>query len=182
MVILRKKVAGLNQAALARFVARARRAAGLHGTANVLVTTNRELRALNRRFRGVDKPTDVLSFPPIADLAGDFGGDVAISAEMAAVNGRQLGHSAAAEVRILVLHGVLHLAGHDHERDDGEMAGEEERLRRKLGLPVGLIERSGRPGAKTQEADDRRGRREGKRSRRKGGGARATPALGRRER
>jgi len=58
-----------------------------------------------------------------------------------------LGHPAAEEIKILALHGVLHLAGYDHERDHGEMARKEQRLRRKLGLPVGLIERSGRPRA-----------------------------------
>jgi probable rRNA maturation factor len=110
---------------------------------NVLVTTSRELRTLNRRFRKQDKTTDVLSFPPMLESA-DFSGDIAISADIAASNARQLGHSAANEVKILALHGILHLAGHDHETDDGDMARVEQRLRKKLGLPVGLIERNGR--------------------------------------
>jgi probable rRNA maturation factor len=86
----------------------------------------------------------VLSFPAIPGLMEDFAGDVAISAEIAARNARRLGHTAAEEIRILTLHGLLHLAGYDHERDGGEMERKEARLRKSLGLPVGLIERSGR--------------------------------------
>ena len=142
MVIVRKRVAGLSEIALARFVTRASRAAHLHGAVNVLLTGNRELRALNSRFRGKDRPTDVLSFPPLFGLVNAFAGDVAISAEMAAQNARLLGHSPAEEVKILALHGMLHLAGYDHERDHGEMARTEERLRKSLRLPAGLIDRS----------------------------------------
>jgi probable rRNA maturation factor len=145
LIIVRKNVAGLSEIALARFVTRASRAARLHGAVNVLLTSNSELRALNSRFRGKDRPTDVLSFPPVLGLGNAFAGDVAISAEMAAHNARLLGHSAAEEVEILVLHGLLHLAGYDHERDHGEMARTEERLRRALHLPVGLIDRSSQP-------------------------------------
>lgn len=141
MVIVRKNVAGLSEIALARFVTRASRAARLRGAVNVLLTSNRELRALNSRFRGKDRPTDVLSFPPPLGLVNAFAGDVAISAEMAAHNARLLGHSAAEEIKILTLHGMLHLAGYDHERDHGEMARTEERLRKSLRLPVGLIDR-----------------------------------------
>jgi len=155
LVILRKRVAGLSEVALARFVRRASRRATLRGAVNVLVTSSRELRALNHRFRGKDKPTDVLSFPPVLGLAPGFAGDVAISAEIAAQNARRLGHSAAQEIKILVLHGVLHLAGYDHERDGGEMARKEQRLRRSLGLPSGLIERNGEVEAKSL---NRRGR------------------------
>ena len=145
MIIVRKNVAGLSEIALARFVTRASRAARLHGAVNVLLTSNSELRALNSRFRGKDRPTDVLSFPPVFGLGNAFAGDVAISAEMAAHNARRLGHSPAEEVEILVLHGLLHLAGYDHERDHGEMARTEERLRRALHLPAGLIDRSSQP-------------------------------------
>ncbi|HEY7616394.1 MAG TPA: rRNA maturation RNase YbeY [Terriglobales bacterium] len=141
MVVLRKTVAGLSEAGLARFVAKSGRACGLRGSVNVLVSGSRELRSLNYRFRGRDKPTDVLSFPPMAGLAGRLAGDIAISAEMAADSARQLGHSTADEVKILVLHGLLHLAGYDHETDNGEMGQKETQLRRLLGLPVGLIER-----------------------------------------
>jgi len=142
LVILRKRTAGLSEPALERFVARAKRVVRLRGTVNVLVTTSRELRILNSRFRGLDKATDVLSFPPIFDLVPDFAGDVAISADIAAQNARRLGHSAAVEIKILALHGVLHLAGYDHERDAGEMGRKEAHLRKRLGLPVALIARN----------------------------------------
>ena len=141
MIIVRKRFAGLSEIALARFVTRASRAARLHGVVNLLLTSNSELRALNSRFRGKDSPTDVLSFPPVFGLVDAFAGDVAISAEMAAYNARLLGHSPAEEIKILALHGMLHLAGYDHERDHGEMARTEERLRKFLRLPAGLIDR-----------------------------------------
>jgi len=155
LVILRKRVAGLSETVLARFARRASHAARLRGAVNVLVTGSRELRALNSRFRGEDKPTDVLSFPPVLGLADGFAGDVAISADIAAQNARRLGHSAAEEIKILVLHGVLHLAGYDHEHDHGEMARQEKRLRSFLNLPVVLIERDGEAQAKSL---NRRGR------------------------
>jgi probable rRNA maturation factor len=144
LVIIQERVAGLTEAALATFVTRARRMVGLRGAVSVLVTSDRELQGLNRRFRGKNKPTDVLSFPAMPGLMRGFAGDVAISAEIATLNARRLGHTAAEEIRILALHAVLHLAGYDHELDDGEMEREETRLRKSLGLPVGLIERRGR--------------------------------------
>lgn len=98
------------------------------------------MRTLNRRFRGKDRATDVLSFP--AEMTSGTTGDIAISAETASRNADQLGHSCAVEVKLLTLHGVLHLAGHDHESDAGTMAKEERRLRRAFGLPTGLIERN----------------------------------------
>src|SRR5438477_6851128 len=100
LVIFRKRVAGLSETTMTRFVARASRAAKLRNTVNVLVTSSRELRAMNSRFRGKDKPTDVLSFPTVLGW-DDFGGDIAISADIAAVNARQLGHSVAEEIKIL---------------------------------------------------------------------------------
>jgi probable rRNA maturation factor len=141
LVILRKPVVGLSNTALAQFVARASRAGKLEGTVNVLVTGSSELRSLNRRFRLKDQPTDVLSFPPAAGFVNGLAGDIAISADIARHNARKLGHSAADEIKILALHGVLHLAGYDHEHDNGEMARREGVLRRSLGLPSGLIER-----------------------------------------
>ena len=99
------------------------------------------MRRLNAQFRGKDYATDVLSFPSPIFVEG-YGGDIAVSADIAARNARALGHSVAEEVKILVLHGVLHLAGYDHESDDGQMAEKELRLRRKLGLPAALIERA----------------------------------------
>jgi probable rRNA maturation factor len=142
VVIQKKPVAGLAGAALARFLGRARRAARLPGRINLLLTSAHELRGLNRRFRGKNHTTDVLSFPAAPVMQTSLAGDIAISVDIAADNARRLGHSAAEEIKILALHGVLHLAGYDHERDDGKMARKEERLRRLLGLPVGLIHRS----------------------------------------
>ena len=145
LVILHKRVVGLTELALDRFVTRARRVAGLRAAVNVLVTSNAELKELNRRFRGKDQPTDVLSFPASPDLKPRSAGDIAISAEIATHNARALGHTAAEEIKILVLHGILHLRGYDHERDGGKMARREEKLRRQLHLPIGLIERAAQP-------------------------------------
>lgn len=145
MVILEQRVAGMSVAVLDRFVSRAKRAVGLQGGVTLLVTSSRELRTLNRRFGGKDKATDVLSFPAKMRLPLRFTGDVAISADIASQNAARLGHSVVEEIKILALHGLLHLAGHDHERDNGEMSRTEMRLRKQLGLPVGLIERSERP-------------------------------------
>jgi probable rRNA maturation factor len=143
VVILEKKTRGVSAASLARFAGRAQRAAGLRGRVNILVTGSAELRRLNRRYRRADQPTDVLSFPAPARSHG-MAGDIAISAEVAAASARRLGHSAAAEVKILILHGLLHLTGLDHDdaRDRGQMSRREERLRRRLGLPGSLIGRN----------------------------------------
>lgn len=149
MVILQRRVAGLSQETLDRFVLRARRAAGLPGAVNVLITSSAVVRSLNRRFRAQDKATDVLSFPPLAPRKQGkrlaLAGDIAISAEIAAQNAATLKHSRADEIKILILHGMLHLAGFDHERDNGEMARQELKLRRALRLPAALIERAQRP-------------------------------------
>lgn len=144
MVIIQKKVTGLTKGALARFVTRARRMTGVREAVSVLVTSSRELQGLNHRFRGKNKATDVLSFPAMPGLVQGFAGDVAISAEIAARNARRLGHTVGEEIRILTLHALLHLAGYDHELDDGEMERKEARLQKALGLPVGLIERNRR--------------------------------------
>jgi probable rRNA maturation factor len=144
VVILLKPIAGLSAAGLERFLLRARRAAGLKGTVNLLVTSSAEVRSLNRTFRGKNKATDVLSFPAGyggIPLASRLAGEIAISADVAKQNAAQMGHSAADEVKILALHGILHLAGFDHERDNGEMERKERRLRVALRLPDGLIER-----------------------------------------
>jgi probable rRNA maturation factor len=103
-----------------------------------LLTNDHELRRLNREFRGKDEPADVLSFP---EPAGDSLGEIAISARRAAEQARERGHAVEEEIGILMLHGVLHLMGMDHERDRGRMARAETRWRKALGLPRGLIER-----------------------------------------
>jgi probable rRNA maturation factor len=144
-IILKRPVSGLSRRALTLFVVEACRAAALKGAVTVMVTHSREMRSLNSRFRGKDQATDVLSFPPPV-LDNGFAGDIAVSIDIAARNARSLGHSLAQEVQILVLHGILHLAGYDHEDDDGEMAEREVRLRRRLKLPASLIERGQRIG------------------------------------
>jgi len=145
LVIFRKRIAGLSRSTLERFVLRAKRAVCLRDTVNVLVTNSQELRSLNRRFRGADKATDVLSFPSLPATNHQtrrIAGEVAISADIARDNANLLEHSLAEEVKILVLHGILHLAGFDHEHDHGEMARKESQLRRRLKLPSSLIERA----------------------------------------
>jgi probable rRNA maturation factor len=139
LVILKKAVAGTTEAALSRFATRAKTAVKLRGEVAVLVTGSREIQKLNREFRKKNKPTDVISFPSEVD---GVAGDIAISGDIAQANARKLGHEAAAELKILILHGMLHLAGFDHEVDAGEMARKEARLRKQLGLPMGLIERA----------------------------------------
>ncbi len=97
-----------------------------------LIASDADLSALNRQFRGKSHATDVLSFQP---------DDIAISFDRAVVQAAELGHSVEDELRILMLHGLLHLAGMDHESDSGKMKRVEARWRKKLGLPAGLIER-----------------------------------------
>lgn len=146
MVTFKRKIAGMNAESLERFVLRARKSARVKGKVDILVTSNSEMRALNARFRIKNKPTDVLSFPAASNGANPaFMGEIAISADIALDNARRLGHSGVEEVKILVLHGILHLAGFDHERDNGQMARKEATLRRVLRLPSSLTER-GEPG------------------------------------
>jgi probable rRNA maturation factor len=110
--------------------------AGVAGEVDILIAGNRRLLELNRRFRGKAKATDVLSFPH------SEGGDIAISAGIARQNARRYSHSLADELKILVLHGMLHLAGYDHESDNGHMARLEDHLRARLKLPASLIDRA----------------------------------------
>ena len=126
------------------------------GSISVALISDARVRALNRRFRGIDGTTDVLSFSmqPTSDPAersqgqsaskDGLGllGDIVIATGMAKRQARRLGHSLAVEVRILALHGLLHLLGYDHDRDSGEMLRAERRLRRVGGLPTGLTERN----------------------------------------
>jgi probable rRNA maturation factor len=104
-----------------------------------VITGDRELQRLNKDFLDHDYPTDVLSFP-----SGDASclGDLAISGERALAQATELGHSLLDEIRILMLHGVLHLAGFDHERDRGEMARAERKWRASFNLPRTLIGRN----------------------------------------
>jgi probable rRNA maturation factor len=142
VIILERKIAGLGAASLARFVLRAQRAARLQGSVNILVTGNAEMRSLNLQFRKKDNATDVLSFPSESrNGLHNLAGEIAISADIASNNAVRYGHSAAIEVKVLALHGILHLAGFDHESDNGRMARKEAALRRMFGLPSSLTER-----------------------------------------
>jgi probable rRNA maturation factor len=125
---------------LDRFLREAQAVVRLRGTVTVLLTTDRTIRRLNREFRGKDKATDVLSFPASA-MAGGEAGDLAISVPTARKQGTACGHALGVELKVLMLHGLLHLAGYDHETDTGQMARRERALRAKLRLPLGLIER-----------------------------------------
>ncbi|MGH9522038.1 MAG: rRNA maturation RNase YbeY [Terriglobales bacterium] len=142
VVTIESQLDDISAPALSRFLQRARRAAQVSGQAHVLIVSNARIQTLNRKFRGKQKPTDVLSFPAVAEVADRFAGDIVISGDMAKANARSLGHPVAEELKVLMLHGLLHLGGHDHESDNGEMAGLELRLRKQLGLRDGLIERS----------------------------------------
>ena len=135
----------LARSGLTRFLRRARETVGLRGDVDVLLTSDAEIKRLNRTFRGKNKPTDVLSFPAPEEIVFEHAGDLAISLDTAARQAESFGHSLSDEVRILLLHGLLHLAGMDHEVDSGEMAAREAELRCKLKLPVTLIERVSSP-------------------------------------
>lgn len=132
---------------LRQFVEQAQVAVRLRGDVSVLLTGDRQIRRWNKGFRGKNKPTDVLSFPamPIEEMDGmpaALAGDLAISVETAEMQAREHGHALVEELKVLVLHGLLHLAGYDHETDNGEMARKERRLRTKLGLKAALTERA----------------------------------------
>ncbi|MDP2053399.1 MAG: rRNA maturation RNase YbeY [Acidobacteriota bacterium] len=113
------------------------------GDVSVAVVSDRRMRALNRQFRGKDAATDVLSFPA-THMPGvsSFLGDIVIAAGVAARQAREAGHPVSTELRVLALHGLLHLLGYDHDTDGGKMARAEARLRKKVGLREGLIERA----------------------------------------
>jgi len=133
------------------------------GAVSVAIVSDNRMRALNRQYRGVDRATDVLSFPSqspprrtqraprkekvftsassVSSVVKKFLGDIVIARGVARRQARDAGHPESTELRVLALHGLLHLLGYDHERDTGAMARLERRLRRKGGLREGLIER-----------------------------------------
>jgi probable rRNA maturation factor len=154
-------MSGVSKPGLSLFLRAAQRAVGLEGEVQVLLADDRTLRRLNRRFRGKDRATDVLSFPAAATTVffgepggAELAGDLAISLETAARQAARFGHSLRDEVRVLLLHGLLHLTGFDHERDRGEMAAKEAELRRELGLTPGLIARATKAVAKGLSQND----------------------------
>jgi probable rRNA maturation factor len=120
----------------------AQEAVRLKGEVTVLLTTDAAIRRLNREFRGKDKTTDVLSFPAAGVGAEGVAGDLAISVATALKQAVGQRHSLSTEIKVLMLHGLLHLAGYDHEADEGQMGRRERLLRGRLGLPQGLIERA----------------------------------------
>jgi probable rRNA maturation factor len=138
-------IPALSKPGLTRFLNRARTAVGLEGQVDVLLTSDAELKSLNRAYRGKNKPTDVLSFPTPPEIAPQHAGDLAISIDTAARQAATYNHPLDTEVKILVLHGLLHLAGEDHETDKGQMAAREAELRLEFRLPNSLIERAVHP-------------------------------------
>lgn len=148
------------------FLVRARKAVSIDGEVSVLLTSDGEIRRLNRTFRGKNKATDVLSFPapalPQNARPGDkqmVAGDLAISIDTAQRQAQQFGHPLEIELKILLLHGLLHLAGYDHETDAGEMADREDELRRRFRLPGALIARNSIKSSMANAAARSRGRR-----------------------
>ncbi len=133
---------GLSRPTLTRFAKKAQAAVGLEGDVDILLAGDTTLRRLNRDFRAKDKPTDVLSFPAPPDFADGHAGDLAISLQTAQRQANEHGHTLTDEVRVLLLHGLLHLSGMDHETDSGEMAARESDLRNSLKLTSGLIDRA----------------------------------------
>ena len=157
-VRFRRVPASLRRPGIERFARRVQKEVAKGRAFDILITGDAELRRLNRDFRGQDYATDVLSFPAAGQAkacptnarvgqavppanSGAFLGDVAISLGRARAQAREFGHGIEQEIQILILHGVLHLCGHDHESDSGAMARAEKRWRAVLGLPSGLIER-----------------------------------------
>ena len=138
-VSFRREPADVRAGAVRRFARKLQKEVARGRSFDTRITSDADLRRWNREFLGKDYATDVLSFPS----ANGGLGDIAISIARARAQAREYGHSPEQEVRILMLHGLLHLLGMDHDSPDdrGRMARSEKRWRVKLGLPCGLIER-----------------------------------------
>jgi len=145
MIVNQQRDVQIRQREYERFLSRVRRAVKLgRGEVTVCFVEDRTIARLNGKYRGKPRPTDVLSFPRNGNSAGRARfteapgsrvlGEIAISPQAARRNAKRFGRTLGEEMRVLVLHGVLHLAGYDHETDDGEMEQIELRLRRKFGL------------------------------------------------
>ena len=130
----------------------ARKASAVRSRVDIRIAGDAEIRRLNRDFRGKDKATDVISFPVAEPRRGAIEGDIAISCAIAAANARRFGHLLTDELKILILHGMLHLAGYDHETDGGEMAALESSIRVALDLPESLTGRASRRGKARRSA------------------------------
>jgi len=142
LLLFRRAPIALNRAGLRTFARRLRDQVAGGRSFCCLISDDRELSRLNAQFLGKNCPTDVLSFPEREPA--HFLGELAISRQRAAEQARRYGHSLEKEIQILMLHGLLHLLGMDHERDRGRMARAESQWRERLGLPAGLIERVAR--------------------------------------
>ncbi|MEX2262906.1 MAG: rRNA maturation RNase YbeY [Bryobacteraceae bacterium] len=143
LILFRRAPAGIDRPRLRQFARLLRERVADGRPFQCLIADDRELLRLNSQFLSRDYPADVLSFPESdAGKPEAFLGEVAISSDRAADQARRLGHSTEQEMCILMLHGVLHLTGMDHEADSGEMRRAESRLRKQLGLPAALTERA----------------------------------------
>lgn len=140
LIVFRTTARNLDRPFIRRFAQRVSNEVAAGGTFCCAIGSDKLLQDLNLQFRGKDVPTDVLSFPSASP--GGYLGDLAVSLQRAAAQAAEHGHSVEEEIGILLLHGVLHLLGHDHETDRGRMRRIEAGWRKKLGLPAGLIERS----------------------------------------
>lgn len=139
IVFFRRAGTGLSRTELRNFARKLMSELAQGKRFECLITDDRQLQRLNHRFLGHDYATDVLSFP--SESGSGFAGEIAISTGRAAEQAAEFGHSLDDEIRILMLHGVLHLLGMDHERDRGAMGRAEKRWRKHFGLPVTLIAR-----------------------------------------
>jgi probable rRNA maturation factor len=138
MIVNRQRHVPVAVQPLQQFYERVRRELGFAPeSVTIQLISDQSMARLNQTFRKKQGPTDVLSFPangarPAAGAA--YVGDIAISPETARRNARRFSRSLAAEMKILILHGMIHLAGYDHETDRGEMDRFERRLRKRLGV------------------------------------------------
>jgi probable rRNA maturation factor len=139
LITYRRKPATLNVSSLESFAEVLRKRVARRREFHCRITNDLELQLLNQQFLGKNYVTDVLSFPSGDD---NRAGDIAISLQRARAQAREWNHSTEDEIRLLMLHGLLHLMGMDHESDTGRMKHIERSWRRKLGLPDGLIERT----------------------------------------
>jgi probable rRNA maturation factor len=138
MIVNRQRRVPVAILPLQEFYERARRELGfVSGSVTIQFISDKSMAELNETYRNKRGPTDVLSFPANGarpSRGAEYVGDIAISPETARRNARRYSRSLPAELRILILHGMIHLAGYDHEADDGEMVRLERRLRKRLGV------------------------------------------------
>jgi probable rRNA maturation factor len=142
MVLNRQKKVPVELAPLQTFLKKMRTVARIaNREVTVCLVSDAEMARMNRTYRGKQGPTDVLSFPATRRKQGAKSrelrllGDIAIAPQTALRYARRHGRTLRDELRVLILHGVLHLMGYDHETDHGEMDRMEQRLRQRLGLP-----------------------------------------------